>query len=409
MAGSDSSLGFARGFSAELDKGVADRKQAATESQQQSDLAYARQRRLVTDTQKDQAFAQDQNISAVQQQQNTTDFNNRQTDREASLAAAKQGQAKQQAFDATEAEKQGVKMLATSLNDNADPRQVEDRFNATAGATGTWKIQTGSLQHDQKTGEVSFIGAGGTPYHGSTKAILDLFSVSPPLKTAKDYISAPAKNRVLDAATGKTVLEPSDTGTDENGDAITPDGRKISAYNPQTHQAAAAAIVDKAYRNTWNPDAKTFTIGSADDSDRATFGGALAEQGVAQLAPSGPDFFGAGEVGEAALRASKLALSHGEAESQATKELTAGVPADQAQAKAKLNQQWIAQRAQQIYQDGRVKASQQFQADMNYLQNAVDERKQAAKEQQAKKPAAGGGKKPLKPAAGKTVNWTDLN
>jgi hypothetical protein len=258
---------------------------------------------------------------------------------------------------AAQAEAEGIKMLSESLEAGVDARAIESRFNQ----QGAWKIKPGTLTYDAASKKVSFQGAGGQQFNGDLKQLRALFG----------------------AGGGKAPLIKGDTDTvfyDENGQAVTRPGGgggngKITQPTKLSIQDKAAEQVEKAYKHSWNPEAKVFTFGNANDTDRAIYGGSQAQVLVSEFLDEGVDIPPA-VAGDIALKASRAVVSAEEAKTAAEDELKNAVPPRNPEEHA----DWVTERAKQIQDNSYIKAGQALKDAKIEYKNSLKKKEKSDKE-----------------------------
>jgi hypothetical protein len=364
MASQDQAIGFGEGFANERDRLRRTNIEDQRLQDEQSELAHARQRRAITEGQQDAAYAQSQEELPLRKRALETQVSsgeeslasvrrknqNEIEDRpvltkvrdlelksaQGQVADAEDARARKHKEFLTQAESEGVKSLADSLDAGIDARTAESRFNT----QGTWKIKPGTLNYDPVSKKVAFQGAGGQQFNGTLPQMRTLFG----------------------GGSGKAALIKGDRDTVFYDDKGNPVGaaaaggnglRKQSPFNRETVQQDAAKHVEDAYKNSWNTEAKAFTFSDVNDTERASKGRAYAQLVVDDFLKDNIEV-PAAVAGDIALKASRHVVSPAEAEKKATDELT------KAGRKPSENQKWVQDRAAQIVRVGNNLAGQEL-------------------------------------------------
>lgn len=314
MAAVDKAQGFVRGAMGALSDVRQRKREDEDRAFQQSELQYAQQRRGVVDQRQDLQFRQGQEDRARQQ---------------SDLQLAEQ---QKRAAMLRQAEQEGVRTLADSLDAGLDPAVIEQRFNA----SGEWKIAPGSLKYDKGTKQIAFAGPGGQQFTGTTDQLRALFGQAQepgkPIVVSKDSRLATTGGKVLlDAVPDDPKYDEVDPTKDVyktvNGvrtlvkkgvpKADDAGGRKTSPYNPESHAQDAVKTVRDSYRKK-KDELGNFVFENPEDSERQPYAEALATRFFAEKGAEGAGF-GAGEIGELAFKASKVKLTDAEAGEKAAK------------------------------------------------------------------------------------------
>lgn len=316
MASPNAGLAFVQGFRGAQDDVRTRKRQDEQDALQKSELQHAQQRRAITEGRQDTAYNQSQQDRADQQ-----------------ISLREADAAKRKSMLA-QAETEGVRMLADSLDAGVDPTAIEQRFNA----QGEWKIAPGTLKYDKATKQVSFTGASGqTLPPMTTDQLRTIFNAQSaaekPVVVSKDArLATPGGKVLLDAQAEAPKFEQEDPTKDVvqyvNGKRTVirkgvpkPEdagGRKVSPFNPEGHAKEAVDIANTAFKTKWNAETGSYVLDNPDDSERQAFAAKLITNWMSQQGADAANF-GAGEVGELGFRASKARMTNAEAGAAAKK------------------------------------------------------------------------------------------
>lgn len=252
---------------------------------------------------------------------------------------------------ANQGQQEGLHTMIDAVNANVDPAMIEQQMNS----VGKWRIKPGTLQYDQSPGpdrQITFTGEGGNTFSGTVGQLQALFGQQ---TGKKDLMNVPQGGAVYDPNTNKSVFNNPKEDTkqgksyltagknqriyqlDDNGQVVRDaqgnpkmiidavpgagddedgtSGRKLSPYNPESHAEQASKAIDDAYKTHYNAELKSLTFDTPDDSERAVFGKDLVTSFLAKKNAEGQNY-GAGELANAAFKASKIRLTANEAQAQ---------------------------------------------------------------------------------------------
>ena len=349
MADANRALGFARGLRDQAETNRVRKIHDEERADSKSELEHARSRRTVVEARQDDAY-----------KEGVTDRAQARTD--AGTARSRDtitwDQKQKEIRDAMEAE--GIRDLAEGLESGADPVLVAQQFNA----KGQWKINPESIRYDKKTKKLSFAGAGGAQFDGTSDQLRAVFG-------AKKEVKKPIvvnKDARLATEEGKVLLD-----VDQSvKDAAKKEKSNISQFNPLTAAKDAQGIVAEYYKGTFDPELGVFSFDPG-NRDKAIYGMGITGQ-LSKVFNSEGLRIMPQEIGQFAADLSARIPTIEEAKAQAEREVG-----------PKAAPEAIAAKQQAIIRQARVKAGQDIDAWVATMEAAMAEQEAADK-------AAPGGK-----------------
>ena len=313
MATIDTAQGFVHGAMGALSDIRQRKLQDEENALRKSELAYTQGRRAITDARADTAWQQQQS----------------------DLALARERE-HQQYTEA--AQKEGIGHVLDALDAGADPNQVMQMYNS----TGQHKLT--SLTYDPKTKQVGMVGDGGAqlPNGLTTDQIRAAIGITRPAvkltSLAKGAVAIDEKGNVRASNVQPdeakfTQEDPTKDTYRYNADgtrtlirkgvpkAEDAGGRKVSPYNPESHQAQAMKAAHDLYKKKQD-ELGYIVFENPEDSERQGIGDDFITSWMSQKGVEASQY-GAGEIGNLAFKASKAALTQKEAGDKATE---AGYP-----------------------------------------------------------------------------------